>query len=298
MKEMHYSKKIALTVFIALLWSFLLIFISYPFLNGGTSYSTIPTYTITNGAKTIVFQGMIHIGLKSFYHEVGREMNYYGDSGYKVMLEGLGTSGVKPLNKIDPRYEQSVETYQKRYEPYINKFTAIEAKEYVNTKYIYQYLIFDRYRKYDYETVDLTKKKIEEAIITSEKKLNIDYNDETISEYKLTLGDHSEAFDILLKNEKKYIYLRNMNDFFLFSYTDKYIQPLISTFSPSFKLNQEITLKARDQNLANAILAEENKKIYVAYGSAHFEGLFNLLKEKDPNWQIVKTTHKIAFKRD
>lgn len=296
MESLHTIKKIFIAILVLLIWSFLFILISYPFSNGGFTYSYIPTYTLTNGKQTIVFQGMVHIGLKSFYHEVGQEMNYYGDHGYKVMLEGIGTSGIKPLLPDNNGYNEAVNSYKIRYEPYINNYLNIEKEQYSQSKYIYQYLIFDRYRKYDYETIDLTEKKLEEAILISQKKSNLSDNNKSLIKYKNELGNHKNSFESLIQNEKKYIYFRNMNDSFIFDYVNDYMNSIISNFYPSINLDKEITLNTRDLNLFNSIINESNKNIYIAYGYAHFNGLYKLLKSHDKNWEIINKTYKVGFK--
>lgn len=45
-------------------------------------------------------------------------------------------------------------------------------------------------------------------------------------------------------------------------------------------------LDERDRILAEAILASEEKRIYVTYGLLHFDGVFDLLQERDPRWKV------------
>lgn len=53
-------------------------------------------------------------------------------------------------------------------------------------------------------------------------------------------------------------------------------------FDEHFK---NVVLKPRDEYLANYIMNSEDKKIYIQYGAAHFEGVYKILKEN--NYKIV-----------
>ena len=46
-------------------------------------------------------------------------------------------------------------------------------------------------------------------------------------------------------------------------------------------------LDFRNRHLADLILNQPSDLIYVTYGYAHFHGVFKLLQEADPDWEIV-----------
>ncbi|WP_293985639.1 hypothetical protein [Sphingobium sp.] len=47
-----------------------------------------------------------------------------------------------------------------------------------------------------------------------------------------------------------------------------------------------LILAYRNRVLANALLAEPRRRIYVTYGAAHLPGVFALLQKADPRWKI------------
>lgn len=57
----------------------------------------------------------------------------------------------------------------------------------------------------------------------------------------------------------------------------------------------EITLKKRDYILSNFILKTNYDKFYINYGSDHFDGFFNNLKENNPEWKILSVSKKVVF---
>lgn len=42
----------------------------------------------------------------------------------------------------------------------------------------------------------------------------------------------------------------------------------------------------RNRVLVDEILKSDRKKIFVIYGLLHFDGVFSLLQDRDPNWKV------------
>lgn len=267
----------------------------YAYTQGGINTVSVNTYTLTNGQKTVVFQSMYHIGLRSFYKEVGEEMTSYRNKGYKVLLESMGPINEKPLKKNDVGYAEAVSTYNKNYkenwEKALNKIDGMSI--YHNTKYAYQMTAFNRYIVYDDEYADITYSSRDDILNNTAKESNI--SKEVTDRYKNTDYTYSDSVLFLYKHEKAFIYLENIRDFPLFTFTDKYIESFLGLLMPSVKLQTEITINARNKNLVKHIMNESENLIYVTYGQAHFKGVFNGLKELDSKWRIVSTSQKIVF---
>jgi hypothetical protein len=47
-------------------------------------------------------------------------------------------------------------------------------------------------------------------------------------------------------------------------------------------------LHDRNDHLAKAIIDSKSEKIIILYGMLHFEGIYGLLQENDPNWKVTK----------
>ena len=60
-------------------------------------------------------------------------------------------------------------------------------------------------------------------------------------------------------------------------------------------LKKVITIEERDKHLANSIVNSKSDKIYITYGSAHFKGVLENLKEMNPDWKVVNSSKKIIF---
>lgn len=50
---------------------------------------------------------------------------------------------------------------------------------------------------------------------------------------------------------------------------------------------EPVVLTYRNRMLAERIISDDNSKIYVTYGAAHLPGVIALLQQSDPNWRIV-----------
>ena len=52
----------------------------------------LPQATLTNGQKTVVFQGMIHVGMEGFYKSVVYDLEEALSDGYRLYYEGVQPS--------------------------------------------------------------------------------------------------------------------------------------------------------------------------------------------------------------
>ena len=54
---------------------------------------------------------------------------------------------------------------------------------------------------------------------------------------------------------------------------------------------QDIILDLRNEHVAQEILTNTDKNIYLIYGALHYQGIFELLQESDSNWQVIDTSY-------
>lgn len=256
--------------------------------NGWIDKSYEKKYILTDGNKTVVFQGMTHIGLKSFYHEVGKEMTEYRNSGYQIMLEGIGHDGFKRLDKDHKDYTQS----KIAFDNYKNFLTKTEDNDY---KYTYQNIIFNKYIDYNDAYADLSRDALLKVVKENKSSQNILKTDDEIDSYLDSFGDHEEVFNILTEDEKIFIFMRNIGDSMYVKFLDNYVPKLLNYFNEENKLKDHIIITERDENIVNEILKSNSKNIYITYGSAHFNGVFNNLKNINSNWKIIDIQEKLIF---
>lgn len=292
-----FSQKVVyhFSMFLAVIMLYLIPMSIHIYFNGGMNESFQNTYTLTNGDKTVVFQGMTHIGLPSFYKQVGEELTDYRSKGYAIFLEGIGHSDDKKLKKGDPDYDKVV----KRYAELVEKDHVVYVDKLKAFKYVMQYQVMSFYYSYDDSYIDFTVDELKASIDESLTKKKGSESEKAIIKdtYSNALGDHDEAYKKLLADERYFIISSNLHDFFLFNFIDDYIMPTVRKVTNNPSLDVDVTMTGRNKKISDAINASTNKNIYIVYGSSHFKGVFANLKAADSKWTVVNTTHKTIFKR-
>lgn len=282
--------------------------------NGGINKVIMKTYTLSNGEKTVVYQSMIHLGLKSFYKEVADDIEHYREEGYAIFFEGIGASDETPLTENDEGYEKAVYFFNLKKEYYSKIYITPFHEELKDSPYTLQaYEFIDSYKygdKVSDFSYDVLTKKIRESLdidtkTTQTTSINkvLDSNNLVNNKSKLTSLlsslfqeiSHADNFRRFCEHPSLFIYLTNASNFFLFEFFADYIDPVTKHFIPSLKIKTDVILTARTQHLVNDILDSKNNKIYVSYGEGHFKGVLKELKEKDSNWKIINISEKIAI---
>lgn len=299
--KLKYITKYFFNIFIStiiILSVFIVISIPSFINNGAFSKSYETKYVMTDGDKIIVFQGMNHIGLTSFYKEVGEEMTAYRNDGYKIFLEGLKHNGIKPLKKSDSEYLSKLNFYNLMAEEY-----RVKNKKYFNNKYSQQMYILNQYYAYDDEYADMTEQEYNNIIgnttVIHEANTTIDAHYNKKVEALKTVTDHTVSYNKILQDDKLYIISKNINNTY---FMKKIMNGFVSleywydnTFTKDKNLFYDIVMVKRNKIIVDYLLKSESKKIYINYGSAHFDGVFKLLKEENPNWKIVEVSKKLSF---
>ncbi|HSC67183.1 MAG TPA: hypothetical protein VLC79_05815 [Cellvibrio sp.] len=240
----------------------------------------LPHAVLSDGNKTVTFQGMVHVGSENFYKSVIYDLEEALDQGYKLYYEGVSPS-TDEANKwfadtfsggasLSDNYRQLAEVCGVKYQ--LDYFTL---------------LVHDSQSHPErHATVDVT---------TSELK----------NEYERLLRQDPEfAAAVKKEHERKakdkgisdatarkiFTYIQQANDsqknmlgtlcrgFFVYALRtgpDKKPQ----TFDP-------LLLAFRNHHLAQQIEAEPGKKIYITYGAAHLPGLIESLRKINPKWEV------------
>ncbi len=58
----------------------------------------------------------------------------------------------------------------------------------------------------------------------------------------------------------------------------------------------EVVLDERDAHIAEAVLASEHEKIMLLYGLLHFNGIYERLREADPDYRILNVVEYHPFR--
>jgi hypothetical protein len=57
-----------------------------------------------------------------------------------------------------------------------------------------------------------------------------------------------------------------------------------------------VILEDRNKNLVDSIVKSEYSKIYITYWLLHFDWMYKLLQENNPNWKIVNIRYYYPIK--
>ncbi|MDD3301943.1 MAG: hypothetical protein PHN31_00165 [Candidatus Gracilibacteria bacterium] len=254
------------------IYSIILILLIFIYYNNFISPAKIPQYTLSDGQKTIIFQGMSHIGSENFYNQIKQEINNVKKTGGVLFYEGV-KQGSKESNE---KFNQAIgiDFNQDLYKN-MSKLYGITYQENDIFLGIQNNLDYNIDLSID-EIIKLYDKKAQESKIQNSNNNNkeiIDINKEMINtlnqfnnkELSIIIYINKALLNLIIKNNAK-------------------LQPLILDIGNKNLL--DIILNERNKNLASEIIKSKYDKIIVTYGLLHFDGVYNLLKENDSNWKI------------
>lgn len=272
--------------------------------NGGVSKVFMNTYTLTDGDKIVVYQAMSHIGSKSFYQSVQKDISEYRNKGYDIFFEGVGGhNSTPPLKQGDKNYEKAVDSFNKANEMFIKYVSeyAVDDVPYIQQSESIDYI---KSREYGDRTADLSSSEYYASInnIFKSKTGEPEYsykkehpNNPIPALSMMASNPQTDFLSFLIKYPKTGIYIMNLHDFFVFNFFKDYVDPFTKYFIDSLRFHTDVLMNSRNINLANNILDNENKNIYISYGYDHLRGLLKELQIHNSNWKIVKVTEKILI---
>lgn len=203
-----------------------------------------------NGDKELVFLGMHHIGKQEFYDDVKKKVDSLHKLGFVIFYEKvIPAPGIDSLKKdsLLRKFRKVVGVLQ------VNGYLNKEDGTFMGKKHSF--------------VKDLVNQPFGKAIgLDSLVDKRVDaYLDKLIEAYELTYKTIELSpcdFTTTLKEKYNCGKLKNKegHDFLLIDY--------------------------RNNLIVNAIIESPGKKIALMYGKKHLEGIFSLLKTKDPKWQL------------
>ncbi|WP_374035409.1 hypothetical protein ACES2I_06605 [Bdellovibrio bacteriovorus] len=248
---------------------------------------TVPQVTMTNGQKTVVFQGMMHIGSESFYKSVVYDLENALSSGYKLYYEGI-----RPGTPASDKWFKDILAGGKDLSGNYRSLATLCGLKF----------------QLDYFPLVMS-----DQIKHPERHLVADISTETMqNEYNRLIKsdtDFSKAMEQSLKRSQAPDDLGSIEEFVKWQQAGDKNQKLVSGIvcrgfmtralqnanDKDQPLNRVI-LDFRNRNLADFIHKDKSPKIYVTYGSAHIKGVLAELQSHDPKWNIksVKWSRVIA----
>lgn len=236
----------------------------------------VPQATLSNGTKTVVFQGMTHIGSEGFYKSVVYDLEKALTEGYVLFYEGVTKDPAGDAwfsetlaggGDLSDNYKQYGSACGLTFQ--LDYFTLLQADMAVHP---------ERHVAADVSTADM------------------------MSEYQ-RLVDTDPVFAASVENAKAPAPAAGERTggtgklFELIAQATPAQQSLVATACrgwTSWLLMQRSTpspldrviLDFRNSRLAGRIEAAPQDKIYITYGAGHLPGLLKLLQTDDPAWEI------------
>ncbi len=256
-----------------------------------TQPAIVPTVTLSNGPRTVVLQGMQHVGAERFYQAVVYDLEKALADGYVLAYEGVADSDPeadawfrKTLSHgkdLGDSYRELGKTCGLSYQiDYFGPVVA-DAKAHperhvtmdVNTRAMKQE--YDRLMQSDPAFAAAMRKRDEEQDAAS---------DDDAPDFVTRLIERQKAGDER-QNALAGTLCRGIMTFVMRQATTggtgNDMDPVVLTF--------------RNQRLATQLLTDPREKIYVTYGAAHLPGVMELIR-REPGWKVesVKWMRTIA----
>ncbi len=266
--------------------------------------TAVPLVTLSNGAKTVVFQGMQHVASESFYKSVVFDLENALADGYTLFYEGIQPVPERPdltvwFNRtlrgtdtdLSEGYTQMAKqcdlTFQLDYFRPLLSDQATHPERHVtaDVTYLEMKTEYDRLLKEDAAfaaavaaradpPADLPAKTSEKGIFerlwltqTEESSEKKDRLSELLEAVRGSTPEQQKLIGILCRGVLGMVISGQLGD-------------------PDNPTNRLI-LDFRNQELARFVAESPAEKIYITYGAAHFPGFFAELQQRDPAFQIV-----------
>jgi len=269
-----FKVSIAIIISVSIIWG-----LSY--YSNEISPAPMPTYTLSNWEKTIIFQAMSHIWTKDFYQKVRKDLIKAKNDWYVYFYEWVKDWTSK--NKEEFNKAMWIKFDKNLYKNFSKLYWVINQDN-----SIYYNLV----NNLDYN-VDLS---IDE-IMKFYKKSPIQNNKNNLLQNKEVIDVNAEIIKTLSSlNNKELKILRYINKAMLnFLISSEKTQAVITNNLWNKKLFSVI-LDKRNDILAEEIIKSEHKKIYITYWLLHFKWVFELLQKNDKKWKIIKTDYLYPIK--
>jgi len=244
--------------------------------------SALPQVTLTNGTKTVVFQGMVHVGSEPFYKSVVYDLEKALSEGYTLFYEGVQPSpgegddwfrdNLASGGDLSDNYKMLSSVCGLQFQLDYFGLLAKDMKVHPDRHVTADVTTLDMKREYDRlvktnPAFAAAVKKKPAAKADSAKSDDAGPLEFLIAYAKDGSAEQKNILGILCRGV--------INATLSATDSDRALNPVILDF--------------RNRNLAQQIISHPGEKIYITYGAAHLPGVLELLKSKDPQWRVVST---------
>lgn len=253
-----------------------------------TAPVTLPKVTMTDGEKTVIFQGMVHIGSENYYNSIIFDMVEADDAGYVLFYEG-----VRPgTDESEDRFNEIMGLGDQDLSSVYTGIADVCDLSFQN----------DFFRLFADDLVE-----------NSKQHLNMDVStDDMIDEWERLLVEHPEYANMqpapMGSAESSGIGSDDFMDFYRRmsggqqDLTGQFCQAIFnlqmgleSANDDADPFSKYIILDYRNRYVADGIINADEDKIYITYGNAHFPGVYAYLLADDPDWEILDVQWRRAL---
>lgn len=248
--------------------------IYYLAFNAALRPATVPLATLSNGRKTVVFQGMMHIGAESFYKGVVYDLERALTEGYVLFYEG-----VQPDPSADAWFSQTLAgggDLSANYTAFgkacglefqLNYFTLLDADKAAHP---------ERHVTADVTTGDM--KREYERLVRTDPAFAAYARSSEVKEDGTSGAEIARVLDWLNR--------ATPGQQALIGTACRGVLTIITSNDDASDPINKVVLDYRNRALAARIAQSPANKIYVTYGAGHLPGLLRDLKAMDPAWEI------------
>lgn len=236
----------------------------------------LPQITISNGDKTVRFQGMAHVASPSFYAGVKNDVAASRIEGYVLFYEGVKPGSAENSKKFDGimgfKFDKNLYAAMSKLYGLVPQNQAEIAGH-----------PDPRDKNVDVSIDDIVKAyEKRRGSVSGQAVAASDGTEQMASDFSAELAKEADSYNPRELAVVRY-FLRAM-----MSLVIKNRDTGEAAFAGLGKVDLfSSILDDRNEVLADAISSTDEKKVFVTYGMLHFDGTFYLLQEKDPRWKIV-----------
>jgi len=236
---------------------------------------TVPNATLSNGSKTVVFQGMAHIGSEGFYKSVVYDLEKALSDGYVLYYEGVQGSpdGDKWFSDtlasggdLNTNYTKIGDVCGLTFQ--LNYFGLLQADMAAHPERHVMADVTTADMMHEYERLMQADPAFAAAINAEASSKGDSENGDGMAGLLSAVSDFSPAQRALVGTACR-----------------GYLNYLLGQKSAPDVMDPVI-LDFRNRSLAERIEADTHDKIYITYGANHLPGLLALLQANDPAWEI------------
>ncbi|MFG6487828.1 hypothetical protein ACG04R_14180 [Roseateles sp. BYS78W] len=249
-----------------------------------------PQVVLSNGSRTLTFQGMMHVGTDAFYRSV------VFDAG-KALMEGavIYYEGVLPDERADAwlnEYLGTGEDLARAYEQLASTCGLVFQASYFEPLNIDKRLHPERHVAADVSSLALRQEF--ERLLSTDMNFLEAMQDREATRSVPSIGNQRLAAFVAWQrrgNERQQAIAGTVCRGML----TLLLRPRSAKDRPRDPFDA-VTIDFRNRQLVQRLLADRHDKIFLTYGSDHLPGVYALLKQDDPNWRVesVKWMRSVA----